>query len=452
MYEVTNRLAAPYASICYLRCEWADGTASRASAVVVGVNDVLTALHTVYSAEHGGWARSITLIPAADTQPVSRPFGEYSDVGSVSGRAANWDLNGDRLLSQEESQGDLALIGMRSRIGDVTGILPVARYPVDFAGTMAGYPGRGTGLMAEEVYADASNWYSVYNIASGLGAGASGGPLLANVGGVTSVVGVLSSGTFNSTSSTYAGLYSDATWSWLQGAMVANDHLVGPSAPTSVTTATGTIFTGGSGGDTLVGGIGRDTFTGGGGNDVLDGGPGLDMAVYSGFRSTYLVTVAGGSVTVGDSVAARDDLDTLRNIERVKFLDVTLAFDVDGNAGQAYRLYKAAFNRPPDQVGLGHQIKAMDAGMSLDQIAANFLASNEFRQYAGLGNAEFVTLLYAHVLGRAPDAPGYALHMNSLATGFLNRAELLKGFSESPENQQNPAVLVGVQNGITYIG
>lgn len=206
MFKVTNRLEAPYRSISYLRAEWADGSSSRASAVVVGVNDVLTALHTVYSADRGGWATRITVIPAADTAPVSRPLGEYTDIGFISGRASNWDMNGDGLLSQAESEGDLALLGMRSRIGDATGILPVIQAGQDFSGLTAGYPGRGTGLMAEQVFADASSWYSVYNINSGLGAGASGGPLLhTSNSGVTSVAGVLSSGNYGNTSSTSRG-------------------------------------------------------------------------------------------------------------------------------------------------------------------------------------------------------------------------------------------------------
>ena len=36
------------------------------------------------------------------------------------------------------------------------------------------------------------------------------------------------------------------------------------------------------------------------------------------------------------------------NVERLDFSDAHLAFDVDGNAGQIYRLYKAAFARTPD--------------------------------------------------------------------------------------------------------
>ena len=69
MYEITNRTAAPYRTVCYILTEWADGTFSRGSGVVVGVNDVLTANHVVYSAVHGGVARSITIYPGADTNP-----------------------------------------------------------------------------------------------------------------------------------------------------------------------------------------------------------------------------------------------------------------------------------------------------------------------------------------------------------------------------------------------
>src|SRR5688572_23685837 len=121
MYEITasERTQAPYSPICYIRCEWADGSASRASGVVVGYNDVLTALHVVYDAARGGWARTVTIMPGADTAPfVTTPFGSYSDVGTIVGRAPNWDTNGDGLLDTFESAGDLALIGMRSRIGD----------------------------------------------------------------------------------------------------------------------------------------------------------------------------------------------------------------------------------------------------------------------------------------------------------------------------------------------
>jgi len=446
MFEVPSPQAPPYAAICYIRCDWADGSSSRASGVVVGVNDVLTALHAIYDAEHGGWAESISISPGADTSPfLNQPFGVFSDVGSLVGRASNWDLDGDGLLTQQESRGDIALIGMNSRIGDVSGWLPVGQVANDFFGVMAGFPARGSGMMIETAYADALT--GVYEINSSLGAGASGGPLLYTSGDVTSVAGVLSSGNFEGTRSTYAGLFETATWNWLQGAMETNNSLLG-QLPGSTPIAGGTLFTGSAAADTLTGTSGRDTFVGNGGNDTLDGAGGLDLAIYAGARSDHVVTVTTGAIEVRDLLAGRNGTDIIRNIERVAFDDVSIAFDVDGSAGQAWRLFQAAFDRRPDQAGLGYQMKALDDGLPLSLVATHFIQSPEFQlTYGDLNDAAFVTQLYANVLDRAPDTGGFNFHTANLASG-TTRADVLVGFSESPENK---AALIGVmQDGMTF--
>jgi serralysin len=52
------------------------------------------------------------------------------------------------------------------------------------------------------------------------------------------------------------------------------------------------------------------------------------------------------------------------------------------------------------------------------------------------------------VLHRAPDAGGLAYHTGNLDSGGNSRAQVLVGFSESPENQ---AALIGViQGGMAY--
>jgi hypothetical protein len=64
-----------------------------------------------------------------------------------------------------------------------------------------------------------------------------------------------------------------------------------------------------------------------------------------------------------------------------------LAFDTDGIAGQAYRIYKAAFNRTPDNDGLKFWIGELDKGMSLLQAASGFVGSAEFNSvYGGATN------------------------------------------------------------------
>ncbi|HZH28886.1 MAG TPA: DUF4214 domain-containing protein [Azospirillaceae bacterium] len=206
---------------------------------------------------------------------------------------------------------------------------------------------------------------------------------------------------------------------------------------------------GGSGSDVLNGGGGRDTFHGDGLDDAIHGGEGLDTAVYAGTRGAYSVSVKPDGVSVHDSTAFRDGADHLTGVERLQFSDGTLALDVSGNAGQAYRLYQAAFDRTPEAAGVGFQTRAMDNGLALREVAGHFIASPEFQARYGtpatVTDRDFVTLLYENVLGRAPDAGGLAFHMGALADGYAH-GDLLAFFSESPENQAN--VAPRIQDGI----
>lgn len=207
------------------------------------------------------------------------------------------------------------------------------------------------------------------------------------------------------------------------------------------------ILIGQGGPDTISGLAGNDVLIGLAGNDTLDGGAGLDTAVYSNNRAGYTVTQTAS----GLSVSGPEGTDTLSGIERLHFADVTLAFDIDGGAGQVYRLYQAAFNRVPDQGGLGSWISGVDHGLTLLEVASGFIGSAEFRGLYGANptNAQFVTLLYSNVLQRAPDAGGYGYWVNQLASGAQTREQVLTGFSESPENKA--ALLPAIQNGMTYI-
>ncbi|BAY24884.1 Na-Ca exchanger/integrin-beta4 [Calothrix sp. NIES-2100] len=82
-----------------------------------------------------------------------------------------------------------------------------------------------------------------------------------------------------------------------------------------------------AGNDVLFGEQGDDRLQGGLGNDTLYGGTGNDIAVYSGTRSQYQVTSSGGVYTVTDSVANRDGIDKLYDLERIQFSDQTLTLD-----------------------------------------------------------------------------------------------------------------------------
>jgi serralysin len=204
-----------------------------------------------------------------------------------------------------------------------------------------------------------------------------------------------------------------------------------------------------SGNDTLNGLGGNDTLAGWLGNDVINGGDGIDTAQYAGLEASNAWTKTSTGYTVLD--LANGDVDALTGIERLRFLDKNIALDIDGNAGQAYRMYQAAFDRIPDLPGLGAQINGMDNGLSILQIGQNFMDSSEFalRYGMNLSNADFVTQLYANVLDRTPDPGGYAHQLNAIDSGAVSRAQLLVNFSESVENKAN--VIGVIQGGIEYI-
>ena len=204
-----------------------------------------------------------------------------------------------------------------------------------------------------------------------------------------------------------------------------------------------------AGDDDIYGYAGYDSLFGGRGDDYLNGGSGIDEAFYNGNRNEYSVLADGGQFWVKDYVGD-DGLDLLMNVERLNFKDGAVALDIDGNGGEAYRLYQAAFNHEPDEAGLGFWIAQLDDGYSLRSVANSFVNSDEFRSTYGLNpsNADIVWRFYANVLHRAPDAEGMNFWVNVLNTGQDTVAGVLAGFSES---QENYAQLIGkMQDGIDY--
>jgi len=433
MYEIdaTTRTTEPYRSICYIISEWADGSRTQASGVIVGANDVLTALHVVYDATLGGYATHITISPGADTSPFSFPYGSYSDVAVVYARAPDWDADGDGLLYPWESQYDLAVLGMRTTaIGDRAGWVGVSNTSFDFSGTMDGYPARGTGLMEQPVFADASLEYSVFDIygapgSGSLGPGASGGPLLRTDATGTYVAGVLSSGDSLYTHSTYAGLFGQDNWTWLANALVWDNSVLPGGAgaggvPLSGAAAGVITYLGTSSADALTGTAANESLRGGGGADTLNGMDGIDAAVYFGPRAGYRLGHTPLGISVNDLQAGRDGNDSLLNMERVAFSDMTVNLQVGAisrtivpvEVKQLEELYVAFFNRVPEADGLAFWMEQARSGETVNQIADTFYAAAllypALTGYtADMGSADFVNLVYRNVLGRTGGAdPG----------------------------------------------
>lgn len=196
---------------------------------------------------------------------------------------------------------------------------------------------------------------------------------------------------------------------------------------------------------------GNDYLIGSGIGLTLDGGAGTDTAYYAATRSYLTISRSSdGSATVKDYRASGTAGDKLTGVERLLFGDGSAyALDTEGVGGQAYRLYKSAFNRTPDSEGLGYWIASLDKGLGLRDAASSFIASTEFKRAYGSApsDADFVKLLYQNVLQRAPDAAGSKYWVDNLQAG-QSRADLLVYFSEGTENHDAVAKLIG--NGFNY--
>lgn len=199
------------------------------------------------------------------------------------------------------------------------------------------------------------------------------------------------------------------------------------------------------------GGSGNDQLLSTPGNNALQGMDGIDTAVYGGARGSYTVAKSSNGYTVS---SASDGLDSLLGVERIKFNDAFVAVDIDGNGGQAYRLYTAVLARAPDLAGLGYWINDLDTkAHDLRGVAQLFLGSAEFTAIYGaidtLDNQTFITKLYQNVLHRPLDQAGFDFWVVALAEKGIARSDVLVAFSESTENQAQ--VIGAIQNGAEYV-
>lgn len=232
---------------------------------------------------------------------------------------------------------------------------------------------------------------------------------------------------------------------------IAGNAFVGNNSYSFTTLAQGTLI-GTANADVMAGTNGNDVINGLGGNDTISGGAGIDTAVYAGQRAEYTLTGNLASLAVKDnSLTTRDGTDALNQVERLQFADGAVAFDINGSAGQAYRIYQAAFGRKPDLAGLGYWIKDMDKGSDLTKVAAGFFSSAEFQTLYGTNPTTSVLInnLYQNVLHRAPDQLGFDYWFDQLNSGKITPAGALASFTESSENIAQ--VLAAIQNGIDYV-
>ena len=207
------------------------------------------------------------------------------------------------------------------------------------------------------------------------------------------------------------------------------------------------VLTGNELDNTLAGLAGNDTLTGSSGNDTLDGGAGVDTAAYAGARAEYSVPGTASGTVIGP-----EDTDTVTSIERYRFSDLGLAFDlgVEQAAGGTVRVIGAAFDVPaieqhPEWVGIGLQF--FDEGMSLTtvcEVVASIL---------NLSDAALVTTLFRNVVGFEPDPVTRNDFVGLLRTsgGPYTQGQLLELAATVPLNETNIGLTGLLQTGVEFV-
>ena len=207
-----------------------------------------------------------------------------------------------------------------------------------------------------------------------------------------------------------------------------------PAGLETSTTAQGTVLGNTALQAVVTGTAGQGAFVDTSGSQLYIGANGQTaVRLAEGFRGDTFLLLANGDVQVTHG----GQVDYLRGITELRFIDGRLVFDAGDAAAAVSRMYQAALGRLPDQGGLNYWIAALQRGVPLADLATGFLTSSEFlaRFGSGLANGDFVSRIYLNVLGRAADAGGLAYWTGLLNAATSTRGQVLAGISDSSENK-----------------
>ena len=278
----------------------------------------------------------------------------------------------------------------------------------------------------------------------------SGGTLTGFTGSGTTYTATftpLPNSTANGVVSVASGVFTDAA---------GNANADGSDANNRVTFLVNTVL-----GQSYVGTFANDTLQGGAGNDTIDGGAGTDTTQFQGKLSSYKVTMSGVNGTVTDSVTARDGMDTLKNIEHLRFADFDINTGIKALVGsmniatvqRVMELYVAFFNRTPDSDGLTYWLGQSKVGASTTQIAESFYGVGvQYTSLTGFSSTmtttDFINVVYRNVLGRADgaDAGGLQYWTEKLTSGKETRGSLVSTILDAAHTYKGDATYGWVAN------
>jgi len=204
---------------------------------------------------------------------------------------------------------------------------------------------------------------------------------------------------------------------------------------------------GSAGNDTITGNSANNQLRGNGGNDSINGGGGIDTALFSGLRAGYSINVGSNGAL---SVQGADGNDSLSSIERLRFQDTSLAYDLAGNAGTVAKILGAVFGPAAlaikDYVGIGLQYT--DGGMGQSELMTLALGA---RLGSNPSNAAVVDLLYSNLFGVLPPAADQANFVGLIQNGTYTQASLGLTAADLGQNLTNIGLVGLASTGLEFV-
>ena len=204
---------------------------------------------------------------------------------------------------------------------------------------------------------------------------------------------------------------------------------------------------GGLGNDWLEGLDGNDVLVGGLGDDQLNGGTGIDTADLTGVYDNYSFSRSKTAFTLTDKRSNADGMDVLTNMERLKFLDKSVAIDLDGHAGIAVKVIGAVFGKDavknPGLVGIG--LSYLDNDMSYSELG--LLALNAV---GATSSDAIVSKLWFNLVGSTASASDKAPYIKMLADG-MKAGDLVLMAGDLSLNANNIGLVGLMQSGVEFV-
>ncbi len=180
-------------------------------------------------------------------------------------------------------------------------------------------------------------------------------------------------------------------------------------------------------------------------DEIINGGAGLDTVVYEGMRSMYTLSKqANGSWVTSSSIYGTD---TLTDIERLKFTDMNIALDLNGNAGLVAKATGVVFGsenvKSKEHIGFG--LGLVDSGTSYEELLGTMLDK------AGAKTPQqVVDLLWTNTVGIPPTVELTRACFDLLQSG-MTEAQLGVLAAETDIYQANINLVGLFQTGLEYM-